>query len=227
MLRLVVLGTGSGVGKTFASAALLRALAQHNVRSVGLKPIETGLGEHGATPPPDSDSALLEHAATEAPPRPHPLYGFRDPISPHLAARRANVQIDLAAITKWVHHNTLQHMPGTVAVIETAGGALSPVAPGITNLDLAVALAPALWLLVAPDALGVLHDLSATLCALRATARAPDYVLLSASRPPDASTGTNADELRRLGIADPVAVLAAGAPNGLEPLVDALLAARP
>jgi hypothetical protein len=35
----------------------------------------------------------------------------------------------------------------------------------------------------------------------------PDFVVLSAAREPDASTGTNADELARLGIATPVAVL--------------------
>jgi hypothetical protein len=51
--------------------------------------------------------------------------------------------------------------------------------------------------------LGVLHELAATLRALGAAGRVPDHVVLSAARGSDASTGTNADELRRLGIADP------------------------
>ncbi len=225
MLRVVVLGTGTGVGKTFVCTALLRELGHRGVNTVGLKPIETGLRPQGDSPTPDSDCARLESAASAPAPHPHPLYSFQDPISPHLAARRANTAIDTAAIARWMHANTIQYTTPGVAIIETAGGALSPLAPGITNLDLAAALQPALLLLVAPDALGVLHDLSATLGVLRASARAPDYVLLSASRGQDASTGTNADELRHLGIADPIAVLAPGEPTGLQPLVDALVAA--
>jgi hypothetical protein len=93
------------------------------------------------------------------------------------------------------------------SLVETAGGVFSPLNPTATNLSLAVALEPAIWIVVAPDALGVLHDLTATLTAMRANARMPEFVVLSAAREPDASTGTNADELARLGIATPVAVL--------------------
>jgi dethiobiotin synthetase len=138
------------------------------------------------------------------------LHALADPVSPHLAARRARTHIDVPAIGDWarraeiaIQHNTIH----TWSIIETAGGALSPLSEQSTNLDLARALEPALWLLVAPDALGVLHDLRATLSALGAAARAPELVVLSASRMPDASTGTNASELERLGIVSPVAVL--------------------
>jgi dethiobiotin synthetase len=95
-------------------------------------------------------------------------------------------------------------------LVETAGGVLSPLTPRTSNLDLANALSPAIWVLVAPDALGVLHDVRATLLAMRQLAREPDFVVLSASRARDASTGTNADELARLRIADPVSVLSRG-----------------
>jgi hypothetical protein len=57
-------------------------------------------------------------------------------------------------------------------------------------------------------------------------ARLPDFVVLSESRAADASTGTNAEELRRLGIADPVATLAAGS-DDVSALVIRLIATNP
>jgi dethiobiotin synthetase len=209
--RLVVLGTGTEIGKTFVTTAIARALRDHGCSVLALKPVETGCA--GADEPPaNSDAWQLELASTPGPFRPHPLYAFPEPISPHLAARRASSAIDLERIVSWVsegekalQRNTLRYGASWV-IIETAGGALSPLSDAATNADLARALEPAIWLLVAPDALGVLHDLRATLTALRALVRLPDLVVLSAARPPDASTGTNAAELVRLGIATPAAV---------------------
>jgi dethiobiotin synthetase len=107
-------------------------------------------------------------------------------------------------------------------VIETAGGVFSPLSASATNFDLAQALEPAIWLLVAADALGVLHDVSATLQAMRARARLPDYVVLSGAREADRSTGTNAAELTALRIATVHAVLARDDDRGIEPLVELL-----
>ena len=229
--RLVILGTGTEVGKTFVATALARALSARGCSVLALKPIETGCVSAGE-PAPGSDAWQLEGVATAGLARPHPLYAFPDPISPHLAARRAGVSIEPTQIAAWlrgaeaaatksmqgatIHYDTLWSM------VETAGGALSPVSEDATNADLARELEPALWLLVAPDALGVLNDLRATLSALRTLAREPDLVVLSAARPPDASTGTNAEELLRLGIASPVAVLERNSDLGAVQLAEAL-----
>jgi dethiobiotin synthetase len=109
------------------------------------------------------------------------------------------------------------------SVVETAGGVFSPLSSTAANFELALALDPAIWVLVAADALGVLHDVSATLLAMRARNRVPDHVVLSAARPPDASTGTNAAELAALGIATPSAVLARDDDRGLDALVASLM----
>jgi dethiobiotin synthetase len=201
--RIVVLGTGTGVGKTHVSVTLARAFAASDpsLRIGLLKPIETG-----RQPDNDGDAQQLERENRGvSAPMPHPLYGFEPPISPHLAARRAGARIDVAEVALWVDTwERAQAARATdVLVIESAGGVFTPLGDNVTNLELARALEPAVWLLVAPDALGVLHELTATLRALRAAGRAPDHVVLSAARGSDASTGTNADELRRLGIADP------------------------
>lgn len=172
---------------------------------LGVKPIETGV-----IPGAPTDAGALEAASHQAaPPRPHPLFAYPEPLSPHLAARRANAAPPApAAVRAWVDHATAIHVwsPAAWLIIESAGAVLSPLAEGVTNFDLLRALEPAICVLVAPDCLGTLHDTTATLEALSTRGRAPDYVVLSACRV-DASTGTNAEEMRRLGIADPSAVL--------------------
>jgi dethiobiotin synthetase len=200
--RIVVLGTGTGIGKTTVTVALARALGELGAGVVlAVKPVETGYE------PLSSDAAQLQAASRGAPaPRPHPLYAFSDPVSPHLAARRMGMVIGVEAIARWI--DELEAGNGFL-IIETAGGALSPLSERATNLDLARALEPARLVLVAPDSLGVLHELRASITAMTALHRAPDDVVLSRARPSDASTGTNADELRRLGLPAPRATIAA------------------
>ena len=285
MRRIVVVGTGTGVGKTTVSVALLRALrcAQPDVQALGVKLIETGLVDGLG-----SDAQALEEASTRGlpMPKPHPMFGFGEPLSPHLAARRAGhpaltVPGVLIRFETWLKRLRAQvaiaasessdgcglpldqHQPpppldqhqlpppletghvgrpaksepeltgrgrekratpaasGPWIVIETAGALLSPLAAGVTNFDLARALDPALWILAAADSLGTLHDVSACLEILRHRGRAPDHVILSAARV-DASTGTNADEMRLLGIANPSAVLDRDG-RGLDAFAEALV----
>ncbi|MCC6902313.1 MAG: dethiobiotin synthase [Polyangiaceae bacterium] len=216
--RIVVVGTGTGVGKTRVTLALARAL-RRQAPTAALKPVESGEGGDAAAF--DADNSVRV--------TPHPCVALRAPLSPHLAARLESQVFHVRALVDWVENcerelaisdNT---SPYIYSVIETAGGALSPLSPEARNLELAVALEPAVVVLVAPDGLGVLHGLSATLIALRALGRPPDVVALSAAWT-DASTGTNASELRLLGIADPAFVLGPGEADA-EPLAQAVIAA--
>jgi dethiobiotin synthetase len=197
-----VLGTGTGVGKTWVSVQLARALRALGQSVVALKPIESGVTPGGSDP---SDAQLLATASSMNPGE--PPYRLPEPISPHLAARRASIQLDVPRALTYVqsHTATPEGIILDWVLVESAGALLSPLAPGVTNWDFARSLDPATWVLVAPDALGVLHDLSATLEVLRVRGRNPDHVVLSAARKPDASTGTNAAELELLGIARPSA----------------------
>jgi dethiobiotin synthetase len=228
--RVVVLGTGTDVGKTFVTAALASRLATQGDAVAATKPIETGRAARSDGPAPGSDAERLELASRSVI-RPHPLHVYPEPVSAHLAAKRAGRTIEIGDIGAWAAdaesnliNTTLHYTTYRWLLIETAGGALSPLAPGVSNLDLAAALEPAVWLLVAPDNLGVLHDLHATLVAMRTLARLPDLVALSAARPPDASTGTNAAELVHLAIVTPAAVLDRDSTEGALALAAALRA---
>ncbi|HEY3254690.1 MAG TPA: dethiobiotin synthase, partial [Polyangiaceae bacterium] len=196
-MRVVVLGCGTGVGKTRVSVALLRALSASGRSALGLKPVESGVVRAGDSlrAPTGSDAAALELAGSVRPRALHPLHALPEPVSPHLAARASGVEIDLSAVVDWVRQAEAEVTPLVVSdsalwsVVETAGGVFSPLAPGQANFELATALEPAIWVLVAADALGVLHDVSATLKAMRACGREPDHLVLSGARAPDASTG--------------------------------------
>ncbi|UQA61490.1 dethiobiotin synthase [Polyangium aurulentum] len=189
MTRIVLIGTGTGIGKTHAGVALVSALAAAGVEVAGLKPIESGV----STGPTDASAlaAVGSFHVKQAP------YTFVEPISPHLAARREGVTIDLSRVQAWVDGHAAR-----VVVVETAGALLSPLGPGLTNLDLARALRPDVLVLVAPDRLGVLHEVASAMHVLRTlgTDLPAPMLLLQPPAEPDRSTGTNAGELALLGI---------------------------
>jgi dethiobiotin synthetase len=209
-VRVVILGTGTDVGKSYVTARLAQGLRAH-VSVLALKPIESGvtqgaLGDAGAIAEAAGHTARLSR------------WRFPRPVSPHLGAREQGIALHVAEVAAWVAEQE-QAAAQSVLLVETAGGAFSPLGVGVTNVDLARALEPALWLLVAPDSLGVLHDVTAT---LRALPRPPDAVLLSGARAPDQSSGSNAQELSRLGISDVLEVLPQGA-SGASATVEWLL----
>lgn len=154
--RLVaVLGTGTGVGKTVVSAAILRSARAKGLDVAGLKPIQTGTDE-------PTDAELLAEASG------HPVvprYLYKPPISPHLAARLAGEAIELSQLNAWVRRHSR-----AVTLVETAGGAFSPVTDRETNADFAHGLSPFRTVLVCSAALGAFHATRATLSALRSEA---------------------------------------------------------
>lgn len=212
--KIVLLGTGTGIGKTYVGCALTAALNELGAPTLALKPIESGVavGE-------PSDAAQLRAAGPTQPGKPGPLhcYALVEPISPHLAARREGVALDFDRIRAWVDQQATQYNTLRYVLIETAGGVFSPLHDTATNYELAQHLGDALWVLVAPDRLGVLHDVTACLIAMQQRGRRPDAVVLSCSQS-DASSGSNADELARLGIAQVDAIVGYGRAEGIRPL---------
>jgi dethiobiotin synthetase len=190
-----IAGTGTGIGKTHVSAALLRAWGERS-RVVGYKPVETGVvGETGTNSPTGNDSRRLLEASTFHVKHPVFRQTFADPISPHLAARRMGTSIDLVALAKQA---TELRREADGVVVELAGGLLTPLAPGALNADLARKLDPTRVVLVAPDRLGVLHDVGATLHATARLGLGVFGIVLSAVANPDASSGTNAMEITQI-----------------------------
>ncbi len=164
MMGCFVTGTDTGVGKTLVSAGLLHALARHHRRVVGMKPVAAGLvpwGEDWAS----EDAIALRSASTlaEPPALDHPVL-LPDPLSPHIAAARAGVEIDIAAIV--TSYQALAAQADAV-VVEGAGGFHVPLTNTLTGADLAQALALPVVLVVGLR-LGCLNHALLTAEAIRA-----------------------------------------------------------
>jgi dethiobiotin synthetase len=148
--RFFITGTDTGVGKTVVSALLCAALD-----AIYWKPIQTGTRE-------GTDCETVMRLARLPQSRTIPeAYRFAPPVSPHLAARRAHVRIDLRQI----------RMPRIAAgenlIAEGAGGALVPINSTQLMTDLMRQLKLPV-LLVARTSLGTINHTLLSLAALRA-----------------------------------------------------------
>ncbi len=196
--RLVVVsGTGTGIGKTHFSEALLGALAHAPARVAGLKPVETGVDGVTVT-----DATRLERASSFHVKRSG--LSFPEGVSPHLAARRAGVRISIESLVADI---AAARQKVDALLVELPGGLFSPLSDVAVNADLAQQLEPDATFVVAPDRLGVLHEVIATLRAAGTVPLRIDGLVLVAPDIPDASTGRNAAELRRL-VKDPDRIVA-------------------
>ncbi|BEP93134.1 dethiobiotin synthase [Acidovorax sp. sif1233] len=164
MIGCFVTGTDTGVGKTLVSTGLLHALAPHHRRVVGMKPVAAGVvpwGEDWAS----EDAIALRSASTlaVAPELDNPVL-LLDPLSPHIAAARAGVRIDIAAIVRSYQALAAQ---ADAVVVEGAGGFHVPLSDTETGADLAQALALPVVLVVGLR-LGCLNHALLTAEAIRA-----------------------------------------------------------
>jgi dethiobiotin synthetase len=108
--RYFITGTDTGVGKTVLSALLCAALD-----ACYWKPIQTGTDE-------GTDSRTVASLAEISEARIIPeSYRFRQPVSPHLAARWAGERISLKNV------EMPEIAPGAALIVEGAGGVLVPV----------------------------------------------------------------------------------------------------
>lgn len=159
-LILQLWGSNTNVGKTVLSAGLLRA---SNNPSLFLKPVQTGY-------PADDDCAAVKAVAKKA--QQVALYMYAPPVSPDLAASLTDHVVsdkELCSRTSLVLHDYFSERDKsndnqTVAIVETAGGVLSPAPSASLQADVYRPLRfPAV--LVGDGALG---GVSATLTAYEA-----------------------------------------------------------
>ncbi|GAB1720413.1 MAG: dethiobiotin synthase [Nitrosospira sp.] len=155
-----VTGTGTGVGKTLASCALLHAFNAAGRIAVAMKPVAAG-SEEGKW----MDVELLAAASAFIPARDHMNpYALHPPIAPHIAAREMGIEIDIEVIRNSLH--VLQRSADLV-VVEGVGGFLVPLNERQGSDDLALALNLPVILVVGMQ-LGCLNHALLTARAVRA-----------------------------------------------------------
>ena len=147
--RFFITGTDTGIGKTVISAMLCAALD-----AIYWKPIQTGTRE-------GSDRITVMRLADLAKNRTLPeVYRFSPPVSPHLAAQRVGMRIDLRKIA----------MPKIAVeenlIAEGAGGALVPINEKQLMTDLMARLGLPI-VLVSRTALGTINHTLLSIAALQ------------------------------------------------------------
>jgi len=190
---LFVTGTGTGVGKTIVSAALLAAMHMAGKPVRAYKPVVTGLAEPpGAWP---ADHELLALAAGMSPEQVAPLR-FGPAVSPHLAGSLVNEPIDAVMLVECAQTAA---SAGETLVVEGVGGLLVPLADDFTVRDLAVELALPLLIAASPG-LGTINHTLLTIQGARAAGLDVAAVVLTPwpSRPSPMER-SNHETIKRLG----------------------------
>lgn len=160
-----VTGTDTGVGKTHVSAALLHALARRHARVAGMKPVASGLIEHDGRAVSEDVLRLRAASTCAVPPALDNPVALPQPLSPHLAARRAGVTVRVADLLA-----PARELAGQLdaLVVEGAGGWRVPLNDeGQTLADFARALGAPVVLVVGLR-LGCLNHALLTAEAIRA-----------------------------------------------------------
>jgi dethiobiotin synthetase len=156
--RFFVSGTGTGVGKTWVTRGLARALRRRGRSVVALKPLETGCDPLAV----DARALAVACGRPELAALPG-LYRARLPLAPWAASLEGEPPPELRPLAAAVDACA---RAAEIALIEGAGGVRVPIDAELEALDLVPRLGARL-VLVARDQLGVLsHTLTAYECAV-------------------------------------------------------------
>ncbi len=209
MAAFFVTGSGTDIGKTWASAALLRHWRLQGLVAGAVKPVATG---YDSERPRDSDAAALlsalgrpvDAAAVEA----MTPIRLAAPLSPDQAARREQAFISArsAAAACWP---VLAAAKGPV-LIEGAGGVMTPLNENETMLDLALALGlPSIFL--AGSYLGAISHALTGLEAMRGRGAPVALVLVNETPSSPVDLHETADSLKSHAHGAPVLAIPRGA----------------
>lgn len=129
-----IVGTDTEIGKTFATALLLRAAKLAGRTALGMKPVAAGVDAQGR----NEDVEALLAASSFTPPREdvNPFL-YQAPVSPHIAARDEGRAVDLEVIA--AAHRRLCAQADLV-LVEGVGGFRAPLGDNLDGADLAWAL---------------------------------------------------------------------------------------
>ncbi|MDR4517833.1 MAG: dethiobiotin synthase [Nitrosomonas sp.] len=184
-----VTGTDTGVGKTFVSCLLLKALAKQRKTVAGMKPIAAGR-ENGqwldvellrAASNVDIDTALINP------------YALDSPIAPHIAARQQAIEINLEKINKAFQEISTK---ADYVVVEGVGGFLVPVNECQDTSDLARLLNLPVILVVGMR-LGCINHALLTMRAIQHTGFSPAGWVANCIDPDFLVLDENIDTLKR------------------------------
>lgn len=156
-----VTGTSTDIGKTFFASILLKY-----TNGIYFKPIQTGEKDRDIV---KKNTALNKSHFIEE------KYHFKEPVSPHYAAEKANVNIDLNRI----------NLPDSLdkkIVVEGAGGVFAPIGKKLYMIDIIKRISLP-TIVVAEDTLGTINHTLLTLNSLVAYNCKVSFIVLNRYNP--------------------------------------------
>lgn len=126
MKKIFIAGTDTGIGKTFVSCLLLKEFNAIPLKTFAIKPIATGCQQNSYGEWQNNDALCLQTASSIKQPYKvvNPI-ALKDPIAPHLAARKMNIELSKASVKKSILFSLQQN--AEITIIEGVGGWLVPL----------------------------------------------------------------------------------------------------
>jgi dethiobiotin synthetase len=161
---LFVVGTDTGVGKTYVAARIAAALASTGLRVRVYKPAASGCRRVGRVLVSDDAVALWRAAGEPGELRAVCPQRFTAPLAPHLAARQERKEIDARLLRRGIDY---WRKRSDIVIVEGAGGIMSPVGERDYVADLAEEFGYPL-VVVSPNRIGTINGTLLTLLAAAA-----------------------------------------------------------
>lgn len=132
-----VTGTDTEIGKTLVSTALLLALAQQGLSTIGMKPVAAGADLIDGVWHNEDVDALMAAASVSAAPELVVPYLMQTPAAPHIVAELESVTISGAHIQSCYQALTTQ---ADAVIVEGVGGFCVPLNAEMDTADMAQTL---------------------------------------------------------------------------------------
>ncbi|OHX15660.1 dethiobiotin synthase [Chromobacterium amazonense] len=188
-----ITGTDTEIGKTHSAVELIRLYQSQGKRVLAMKPVASGCDILPDGSWHNDDVARLTAATGQADLELMNPYRFLPPVSPHIAARQAGVEIDLAHIGE--HYRRLRDK-ADIVLVEGAGGWLAPLSDSLFMADLAQSLALPVILVVGMR-LGCINHALLTARAVQRSGLPLAGWVANCPQPKQAAYQENLDTLKR------------------------------
>lgn len=159
-----VIGTDTGVGKTYIASALIQHFVSKGFKTAGMKPVASGCEVVNGEKVNEDVTALMLASNVAAPLDLVNPYRFVPAIAPHIAAMQDGITMDIQVI--FAAYQQLS-ASADIMIVEGAGGFLVPLNPHQTLADLAIKLSVPVILVVGMR-LGCINHALLTVEAIRA-----------------------------------------------------------
>ncbi len=178
-----ITGTDTGVGKTIAAGAVIKAMNSLGLKTCAMKPIESGCGREGDVLIPYDGMFLKQIAHMDQPLTAITPCCFESPLAPLSASELEMRHVNMAEIKKAFVGLSKTY---EAIVVEGIGGLMVPISKGFYTVGLAAEFGLPLLVIARPGIGTVNHTMLTVNCALREGLQVAG-IILNYSKPPENS----------------------------------------